>query len=183
MAGKQTYEKTRTNKAYAEGRTARATGAASATNPWLAAFSEENLAWADGYSAVDGTTDDTAYSGVTGLPAVTMKDGIDPVNHWPKGALKQLLDELHIAYPADASITDLANLVPDTHQHHIKEEAPAHTWSNAQVVAWLEKEGANVPPELKDNTAALFEMVYDVIKLKAGQPLSDDPLPPLDESL
>jgi hypothetical protein len=107
------------------------------------------------------TTDDTA----------TMKDGIDPVNNWPKGALKQLLDELHIAYPADASITDLANLVPGTHQHHIKDEAPAHTWGNARVVTWLKKEGANVPEELKDNTDALFEMVNDVIKLKAGQPL------------
>jgi hypothetical protein len=82
-----------------------------------------------------------------------------------------LLDELHIAYPADASIIDLANLVPGTHQHHIKDEAPAHTWSNARVVTWLEKEGANVPEELKDNTDALFEMVGDVIKLKAGQPL------------
>jgi hypothetical protein len=39
------------------------------------------------------------------------------------------------------------------------------------VVTWLEKEGANVPEELKDNTDALFEMVGDVIKLKAGQPL------------
>jgi hypothetical protein len=97
--------------------------------------------------------------------------GVLAVTRWPKGALKQLLDELHIAYPADASIIDLANLVPGTHQHHIKDEAPAHTWSNARVVTWLEKEGANVPEELKDNTDALFEMVGDVIKLKAGQPL------------
>ena len=71
MAGKQTSEKIKTNKAYAEGRHARAIGASSATNPWPVAFEEETTAWAFGYAAPDGELDDTCYSGMTGLPVAT----------------------------------------------------------------------------------------------------------------
>jgi len=173
MAGKQTFEKIRTNKAYAEGRTARFTNKSANDNPWPVAFQEETAAWALGYAAPDGELDDTAYSGVTGLPAPKgiMNPVILPLNKWPKGSLKHLLDSMGIAYPADATISDLVALVPDTHQHHLAKEAPAHTWTNSRIVTWLEKEGANVPDALKDNTDALFEMVHDIIELKAGIPL------------
>jgi len=97
--------------------------------------------------------------------------GTSPLNKWPIGPLKRLLDSMKIAYPADATISDLVALVPDTHQHHLAEEVPAPTWTNPRVVQWLEKEGADVPDALKDNTDALFEMVHDLIELKAGIPL------------
>ena len=169
MAGKQTFEKVRTNKAYAEGRTARFTGKSASDNPWPVAFEEETVAWAFGYAASDGELDDTAYSGVTGLPLPT---GLtSPLNKWPKGSLKHLLDSMGIAYPADATISDLVALVPDTHQHHLAEEIPTPTWTNTRIVQWLEKEGADVPDALKDDKDALSEMVHDIIELKAGIPL------------
>ena len=97
--------------------------------------------------------------------------GTSPLNRWPVGSLKHLLDSMKIAYPADATISDLVALVPDTHQHHLVKEIPTPTWTNTQIVQWLEKEGADVPDALKDDKDALSEMVHDIIELKAGLPL------------
>ena len=83
MAGKQTFEKVRTNKAYAEGRTARFTGKSASDNPWPVAFEEETVAWAFGYAAPDGDLDDTAYSGVAGLPLPTGLTSPTPGNLTP----------------------------------------------------------------------------------------------------
>ena len=186
MAGKQTFEKVRTNKAYAEGRTARFTGKLAGDNPWPVAFEEETAAWALGFAAPNGDLDDTCYSGLTSpfslptpgslTPGSSPGTGVkepdtNPLNKWPKGSLKHLLDSMGIAYPADATISDLVALVPDTHQHHLAEEIPTPTWTNTRIVQWLEKEGADVPDALKDDKDALSEMVHDIIELKAGIPL------------
>jgi hypothetical protein len=74
-----TYRNRRLNRAYAEGRFARANGLTAADNPWAPAFAVEEGAWDEGYAAPNGTLDDTAYSGVTGLPAPVLNRGeIEP---------------------------------------------------------------------------------------------------------
>jgi hypothetical protein len=98
MAGKQTYEKTRTNKAYAEGRTARFTGKLAGDNPWPVAFEEESVAWAFGFAAPNGEVDDTAYSGLTSPFSSPTPGSLTPGSSPGPGAKAPATDPAHQAY-------------------------------------------------------------------------------------
>lgn len=183
------FQKIRSSRAYAEGRTARATGASASTNPWPAGLTEDKDAWDLGYAVPDSTLDRTVYSGITGLPAPTGTYGIDPkilqmaagdvgtfpIADWPKEAIKALLDHLGIPYNAGATKTQLLALVPDEHQTQPTQNIPDRSWDFWKIVDWVNNvKGMQVPngikndPDEQQRMDNIMEMVHDIVKLEAG---------------